>query len=289
MTAITLANLDTLGFREPPPLAPDLPPHETYRLASDEVAALKALEVNFRLDAIVGLAVETLFSSEVDVNFSSIDNAITIWEAIEDQSQQLVANIKAVCIVRHHKTKYQVMPIVLAGHASKGQDAEMERQIWGTFELAVANRMRRLGWIYVGTASDGDRPRQLFEVKRCSTVVVSTGHPLHEKYSQMKGITPRVGEIGGLPTDNEADMRHLWKTGQTSLARHNGTTVGVVTLRPESTLYHCYLQYPQVDRRKILATLFPPNTMTVSPSVATLQYIVGLLPPTDLPRGLPPL
>ncbi|KAK4701997.1 hypothetical protein P7C70_g4234, partial [Phenoliferia sp. Uapishka_3] len=311
--AIMLANLDTLGFIEPPADQPDLPPIETFSIGSDEVSDIPGIEVCHRIDAFTGLAMETMWASSFDVNFRNLDSAVNLWDTLNSAAptQQLVsltsgwsehvrrftdilptcqsANIKCVAILKQHKTEYQAMPIFFGGHARSGRDWEMESRIFGAIEPPLARWMQRLGWIYVGTASDGDRPRQLFEAKRCSVVPVVEGHKLYPSYSQMKGITPRVGEVEGHPVSRKADARHLWKTGRAAKARPNGITVSAVTIRPETYVAHCKMDLPEVDPQSILNALLPPDPMCVAPAVQSFQYLFQLRPSSELSPMIPPM
>ncbi|KAK4699858.1 hypothetical protein P7C70_g6395, partial [Phenoliferia sp. Uapishka_3] len=289
--AIMLANLDTLGFTEPPADQPDLPPVETFTIGSDEVSSIPGLELCHRIDAFVGLAIETMWHSSLDVNFRNMESAVSIWDALNGSAptQQLVANIKCVALLRQDKVEYQAMPIFFGGHAKSGRDWNMERRIFSAIEPPLARRMRRRGWVYVGTASDGDRPRQLFEAKRCCEVEVTPGHELHKHYSEMKGITPRVGVVEGRPVMRRADARHNIKCGRAALARPNGITVGVVTVRPETYVGHLKMEMPDIKPQRFLNALLPPDPMCVAPAVTSFQFLFALGPSSSLSLMIPPI
>lgn len=93
MAAILGANLDVLGYPEPPSDAVYPPYTNDVRTLSDEVACGRLLQYNSRTNSFVGLDFMKLAESGDSVSFDTLDDAIRIWDQLEVGNLELVSLI----------------------------------------------------------------------------------------------------------------------------------------------------------------------------------------------------
>lgn len=181
-----------------------------------------------------------------------------------------VAHIKCIAMIEQDQVNFQARPILILGEGKGGRRMEGEGLIWKLTEEVVVPRMAHLGYKYCGTSSDGDGPRQAFEVCRTCLEEVVAGHPLFAAFSKMEGITMRIG-IGG--TTRSGNKRHGFKCGRAAFATDKGITVGDICAHPAVVLQHARHAEPTADPASFGAMIFPPDAMTVSYAVALIQTL----------------